>query len=100
MSGSKKFLIYLVGESMVSPQTKEILLAIVEATIYCGAVAAIGGVCLRLFIGQRRWEALYNRLGVVGQAWLGFVIGQGVTSIVWLSLSLAGGFQRWVVWVF
>src|SRR4029077_6707649 len=38
--------------------------------------------------------------GFLGFVWLGFVTGQGIVSVAWLALSLAGIFYPGPVWIF
>jgi hypothetical protein len=75
---------------MVPPQTSQILLGATVALLYATAMMAMGILLLEAFMGRQASATARGQIGILGFAWLGFVIGQGVLGVLWLILSLAG----------
>ncbi|MGH7827002.1 MAG: hypothetical protein ACREQ7_17745 [Candidatus Binatia bacterium] len=83
---------------MIPPQTAQILLGAAAALFYAVAVAAIGTAVLRLAIGRPLSSGTHGQAGLLTLLWLGFVMGQGITSMLWLALGLAGLFYPPLIW--
>jgi hypothetical protein len=84
----------------MASQTSHILLGGTVALLYAGAIMAVGILALGVMIGRRSNRTVCDRLGVFAVVWLGFVQGQGIVSVVWLTLSFAGILYPWSVWIF
>jgi hypothetical protein len=85
---------------MLPSQTSQVLLGVLMALFYTGAVVGVGIASLRAIIGYRSTTATCDRLGFPSFVWLGFVTGQGIVSVAWLTLSLGGIFYQWPIWIF
>jgi hypothetical protein len=85
---------------VIPPQTLYLLAGTIVALSYAIAVIAIGALALRVAIGRSSSAVVGDRLGLHVFLWLGFVVGQGIMSLVWLTLSLMGIFYPWPIWVF
>src|SRR4051812_1504960 len=85
---------------MIASQTLQIFLGGAVALLYTTAVMTVGTLALGVMLGRRSSSTASGRLGLFAFVWLGFVVGEGIVSAVWLTLSLIGLFYPLPVWVF
>jgi hypothetical protein len=83
----------------ISQQTSQVFLGAAVALLYTGAVLGLGFLALAAFLDRTASLSVRERVGLAGYGWLGFVVGQGILGVVWLSVSLAGIFHAWLVWI-
>src|ERR1043166_1187135 len=85
---------------MIPAQTSQVLAGTMTAFFYAVAVVAFGTLTLRFAVTRPINATIKDYLGLSGFVWLGFVTGQGVISLAWLALSLAGFFYPRVILFF
>lgn len=82
---------------MFPSQTAQVLIGLLVALLYAGAVLAIGVLFLMVTMGKQARTNVRARIGLFGFQWLGFVVGQGILGVAWLILSLAGILHAWFI---
>src|ERR1043166_6682750 len=85
---------------MIPAQTSQVLAGTMTAFFYAVAVVAFGTLTLRFAVTRPINATIKDYLGLSGFVWLGFVTGQGVISLAWLALSLAGLFHPRTILLF
>ena len=85
---------------MIPAQTSQVLVGTMTAFLYASAIIAFGTLALRIVMTRPTKVIICDHLGLSGFVWLGFVTGQGVISLAWLALSLAGLFHPWIILLF
>jgi hypothetical protein len=83
---------------VILSQTSHVLVGATIALLYAGTVMGIGIPLLGISLGRQASVNVRARVGLFGFVWLGFVLGQGVLGVMWLTLSLGGVLSSWIVW--